>query len=95
MNPHIPVKSQWILNQDTELVSVMPHMHLRGKDFRYELQYPNGNQETLLNVPNYDFDWQFFYYLRQPKMLPAGTVIDCLAHFDNSPNNPDNPDPRG
>ena len=88
-----PVKSQWILNQDTELVSVMPHMHLRGKDFRYELQYPNGNQETLLNIPNYDFDWQFFYYLRQPKMLPAGTVIDCLAHFDNSPNNPDNPDP--
>ena len=71
----------------------MPHMHLRGDDFRFELRYPDGRSETLLSVPQYDFDWQYFYYLKQPMLLPAGTAIECLAHFDNSPNNPDNPDP--
>ena len=88
-----PVASQWILGKDVELTAVMPHMHLRGNDFRFDLRYPDGRSETLLSVPEYDFDWQFFYYLKQPLHLSAGTVIDCLAHFDNSPNNPDNPDP--
>ena len=88
-----PVKSEWVLGQDTELTAVMPHMHLRGDDFRFELRYPDGRTETLLSVPQYDFDWQYFYYLKQPLLLPAGTAIECLAHFDNSPNNPDNPDP--
>ena len=89
---YFPVESQWVLNRDVELVSVMPHMHLRGKDFRYDLRYPDGRSEVLLSVPEYDFDWQYVYYFRDPRVLPAGTVIDCLAHFDNSPNNPDNPD---
>ena len=88
-----PVTAEWILGKDIELTGLMPHMHLRGRDFRFELRYPDGRSETLLSVPRYDFDWQFFYYLKQPMQLPAGTVIDCLAHFDNSPNNPDNPDP--
>ena len=91
--PAHPVKSEWVLNRGVELVGVMPHMHLRGKDFRFDLRYPDGRSEILLNVPHYDFEWQFFYYLQQPRILPAGTVIECLAHFDNSPNNPDNPDP--
>jgi hypothetical protein len=72
----------------------MPHMHLRGKDFRYEAVYPAGESETLLNVPKYDFSWQFFYYLKEPKILPKGTRIDCVAHFDNSPNNAANPAPE-
>ncbi len=88
-----PVTAEWILGKDIELTGLMPHMHLRGRDFRFELRYPDGRSETLLSVPRYDFDWQFFYYLKQPLQLPAGAVIDCLAHFDNSPNNPDNPDP--
>ena len=88
-----PVASKWVLSKDIELTGVMPHMHLRGNDFRFELRHLDGRRETLLNVPKYDFDWQFFYYLKQPMQLAAGTVIECFAHFDNSPNNPDNPDP--
>ncbi len=86
------VESRWVLNREVELLAVLPHMHLRGKDFQYDLRYPDGQVETLLRVPKYDFDWQFYYYLKDPKVLPAGTAIECLAHFDNSPNNPDNPD---
>ena len=88
-----PVESKWVLNRDVELVSLLPHMHLRGKDFQFDLRYPDGRTEVLLKVPRYDFDWQFYYYLKEPMLLPAGTAIECLAHFDNSPNNPDNPDP--
>lgn len=91
--PNHPVESRWLLNRDVELLSFLPHMHLRGKDFRYEIRYPDGRTEVLLNVPRYDFDWQFYYYLKEPMQLSAGTAIECLAHFDNSPNNPDNPDP--
>ncbi len=91
--PAHPVESRWVLNRDVELIALLPHMHLRGKDFRYDLRFPDGRIETLLSVPRYDFDWQFYYYLKDPMALPAGTAIECLAHFDNSPNNPDNPDP--
>ena len=92
--PAHTVESRWVLNRDVELVSLLPHMHLRGKDFRFDLRHPDGSREVLLSVPNYDFDWQFYYYLKEPRILPAGAAIECLAHFDNSPNNPDNPDPN-
>ncbi len=88
-----PVRSRWVLNRDVELVSLLPHMHLRGRDFQFDLRHPDGSREVLLRVPKYDFDWQFYYYLKEPRLLAAGTAIECLAHFDNSPNNPDNPDP--
>jgi peroxiredoxin len=78
---------------DTLLVSLLPHMHLRGKDFQYEAVYPDGRRETLLSVPRYDFNWQSNYRLREPLKLPAGTKIECTAHFDNSPGNKSNPDP--
>jgi hypothetical protein len=91
--PSHEVKSDWIIAEDVELVSLMPHMHLRGKDFLYELSFPNGEKETLLSVPKYDFSWQFFYYLEHPKLLPKGARLECTAHFDNSANNPANPDP--
>ena len=71
----------------------MPHMHLRGKDFRYAVTYPDGRSEVLLSVPAFDFAWQSVYRLAEPKALPKGTRIDCLAHFDNSAGNPANPDP--
>ncbi len=76
------------------LVDLMPHMHFRGKDFEYRLIYPTGETETVLSVPKYDFNWQLFYYFTKPVVLPKGTKIECTAHFDNSPNNPYNPDPK-
>jgi len=82
------------LYEDTRLLSMFPHMHVRGKSFEYRATYPTGESETLLTVPKYDFNWQLTYYLTEPKVLPKGTVIECVAHYDNSPNNPYNPDPR-
>jgi hypothetical protein len=92
-DPNYEVKSKWVATQDVELTSLMPHMHYRGKDFKYTVTYPEGRQEVILSVPHYDFNWQLGYELKQPITLPKGTRIDCLAHFDNSPNNKYNPDP--
>jgi hypothetical protein len=69
-------------------------MHLRGKDFRYKAVYPTGESQILLNIPHYDFNWQIAYEPETPVTLPKGTRIECLAHFDNSPNNAANPDPK-
>jgi mono/diheme cytochrome c family protein len=70
-----------------------PHMHLRGTAFRYSLRLPDGTEETLLDVPRYDFNWQTMYRLAAPRMVPAGSVLTCRAWFDNSADNPANPDP--
>ncbi|MCS7024757.1 MAG: cytochrome c [Bryobacteraceae bacterium] len=91
--PNHRVDSQFTLHTDTRLVGLMPHMHLRGKSFEYYAVYPTGEKERLLTVPRYDFNWQLFYYLKEPKFFPKGTRIECIAHFDNSPNNKYNPDP--
>ncbi|HEV8068136.1 MAG TPA: hypothetical protein VGP76_10390 [Planctomycetaceae bacterium] len=69
-------------------------MHLRGKDFCYEATYPDGHREMLLSVPHYDFGWQTTYRLREPKIMPRGTVINCVAHYDNSESNLNNPNPK-
>ncbi len=87
-------KSETVFDQDADLLSLLPHMHLRGKDFRYEVVYPDGKRETLLSVPRYDFNWQSNYRLEKPLHLPAGTRIECTAHYDNSKDNPNNPDPN-
>ena len=68
-------------------------MHYRGKSFRFTAHYPDGNEEILLDVPRYDFNWQIVYLLKKPKLLPAGTVVKLDGHFDNSADNPLNPDP--
>ncbi|MBY0525822.1 MAG: redoxin domain-containing protein [Gemmataceae bacterium] len=78
--------------QDTMLFSFLPHMHLRGKSFEYKAHYPDGKSETLLSVPRYEFGWQATYRLQTPLKLPAGTRIECTAFFDNSADNPNNPD---
>ncbi len=75
------------------LMALAPHMHLRGKAFRFEAVYPGGDRETLLDVPRYDFNWQNWYFLSEPKRLPKGTELHCTAHFDNSADNPANPNP--
>jgi hypothetical protein len=92
-DPNYEVDSKITLQADTLLTALLPHMHLRGKDFEYRAIYPTGEKEILLRVPKYDFNWQLWYVLAEPKLLPAGTTIECTAHFDNSPNNPANPDP--
>jgi len=91
-DPNYEVESDVTLQEPAKLVDMMPHMHLRGKDFVYTAFYPTGESEVLLRVPKYDFSWQLFYYLADQKVLPAGTRLHCVAHFDNSPNNPSNPD---
>jgi hypothetical protein len=88
------VESDWIVPRDLLLLSFMPHMHLRGKDFQYTATYPDGRTEVILNVPHYDFAWQTAYRLAQPLKLPKGTKVHCTAHFDNSSANPANPDPK-
>jgi peroxiredoxin len=80
--------------RDTVLLSLFPHMHLRGKSFRYEASYPDGTSEILLDVPRYDFAWQQTYRLAEPKLLPKGTRLRCVAHYDNSPDNIANPNPN-
>ena len=86
------VEADYHSRRDELLLEMTPHMHLRGKSFRYEAFYPDGRSEVLLDVPNYDFNWQLSYQLTEPKLLPKGTRIHCTAGFDNSKNNPVNPD---
>jgi hypothetical protein len=80
--------------REVRLVSMLPHMHLRGKDFDVQVTYPSGETERLLRVPKYDFNWQINYYLAAPKLLPKGTILEVSGHFDNSANNRYNPDPK-
>ena len=79
-----PVGAAHTYEKDTMILSFMPHMHLRGKDARYTAYYPDGTSEVLLNVPEYDFNWQHTYRLAEPKWLPAGTRLEFTTHFDNS-----------
>jgi hypothetical protein len=90
---NVAVSSAGLLTADARLVSFMPHMHLRGKDFKYTITRPGEAPQVVLSVPAYDFGWQTYYVLSRPMDLPKGTRIDCEAHFDNSSNNPYNPDP--
>ena len=91
--PDHEVRASWKAPSDVVLHSFMPHMHVRGKAFRYTIVYPDGREEIALDVPKYDFGWQLNYQLTEPLKLPAGTRINCVAKFDNSPNNKANPDP--
>jgi len=87
------VKASFRFRQDSVMFAMFPHMHLRGKAFRYTAHYPNGETEVLLDVPRYDFNWQNGYEFSEPKSMPRNTVLECVAHFDNSADNPANPDP--
>ena len=79
--------------KEAELRSLMPHMHFRGKRMSFVARYPDGTEETLLSVPAYDFNWQLSHELEQPLRVPAGTQIIATGAFDNSSQNPANPDP--
>jgi hypothetical protein len=86
------VETQGTLPHDATLLSLFPHMHLRGKRFEYDIVQPDGSVEPLLRV-NYHFHWQLSYRLAEPRMLKAGTRLRAVAWYDNSRNNPHNPDP--
>ncbi|HUG68456.1 MAG TPA: redoxin domain-containing protein [Pirellulaceae bacterium] len=87
------VTARMTFRQDALMLAMFPHMHLRGKSFRYTATYPDKREEILLDVPHYDFNWQNAYEFKEPKLMPAGTKLTCVAHFDNSAANLSNPDP--
>ncbi len=87
------VKASWVADEDITVWSLMPHMHLRGKDYLYRATYSDGRSEILLSVPKYNFGWQVYYYPKKPIRIPKGTKIETVAHYDNSAKNPKNPDP--
>ena len=87
------VRASYAFREDVHIWTLMPHMHLRGKDFRYRLVYPDGTSQILLSVPRYDFNWQTRYELAEPIAAPRGSRLECIAHFDNSAGNKFNPDP--
>ena len=87
------VKAVYEFEDDSHIISLMPHMHLRGKDIIYRAIYPDGRSEILLSVPRYNFNWQVYYYPVTPLAAPKGTRIEAVAHYDNSVKNPRNPDP--
>ena len=88
-----PPEANYTFKRDSRIMGFTPHMHLRGKYAKYVATYPDGKTETLLEVPEYDFNWQITYTYAEPKMVPKGTVIQFDAGWDNSANNPANPDP--
>ena len=90
---HVVTATSQPTKREVTLLSMSPHMHLRGKAFRYDLVLKDGSREVLLDVPAYDFNWQTKYQLKTPRRLPIGSIIHCRAVFDNSENNPANPDP--
>ena len=91
--PAHEVRGTRVLAADTLITSFTPHMHVRGKDMIYIAKFPDGTTETLLSVPQYDFNWQLTYELAKPRLFPKGTEIEVIAHYDNSPGNKFNPDP--
>ncbi|MCX2979645.1 redoxin domain-containing protein [Halieaceae bacterium IMCC14734] len=88
-----PMRGEQLVEHDAWLYSLMPHMHYRGKYMSYIAEYPDGSSEVLLSVPNYEFNWQFNYQLKEPHFLPAGTRLVTRGAMDNSDRNPYNPDP--
>jgi len=92
-DPDYKLEAISTLPYDCDLFSMTPHAHLRGKSFEYRILRPDGTSETILKVPKYDFNWQLTYFLENPIHLTKGTKVQVIAHYDNSANNPGNPDP--
>ena len=90
---NLEVKRCYDVEEDKRLIAITPHMHYRGKDATYEVVHANGERETLLSVPHYSFEWQLQYRFREPVLLEKGSRLIVTFHYDNSANNPANPDP--
>jgi hypothetical protein len=85
--------AQRLVSEDMNVTGYQAHTHVRGKSFKYELLKADGTTETLLDIPHFDFNWQLQYDYAQPKLIPGGSHIKVTAVYDNSVNNPANPDP--
>jgi hypothetical protein len=92
-DPNYAVTGQQKIDRDTYLSTMYPHMHVRGKDATYTIVYPDGREEVVLRVPKYDFNWQLSYKLAEPKLMPKGSTLRVVMHYDNSTGNRFNPDP--
>ncbi len=90
---HVEVRAASTFSRDAVVLAFLPHMHVRGKSMMVKAHYPDGKSEILVSVPKYDFGWQVFYRWADPIRLPAGTKLECISVYDNSPDNPNNPDP--
>lgn len=93
-DPAYPITGTHTFREDVYLTTLTPHMHLRGQNIEYTAIYPDGTEELLLRVPKYDFNWQWRYILAEPKLMPEGTRLDVRAIYNNSAENPFNPDPN-
>jgi len=102
MNPRIRIpantkahsdSAETVLERDILVYNLLPHAHYRGKASEFRAVYPDGSEEMLLSVPDYDFNWQTTYELEEPRRLPAGTRIVHTTTWDNSAQNLANPDP--
>jgi hypothetical protein len=92
-DPNYRVDADITVDSDVRVIGFTPHMHLRGKSFEFRAVFPGGTREVLLRVPKYDFNWQLTYDLAEERVFPKGTRFEATATFDNSANNPFNPDP--
>ncbi|MBK7598472.1 MAG: hypothetical protein IPJ07_08070 [Acidobacteria bacterium] len=88
------ISGEVTLKEAITLYAFAPHMHLRGKDIKYTLIWPDGRQQVLLDVPKFDFNWQLHYELAEPMKIPAGSRMIAVAHYDNSIKNRYNPAPN-
>ena len=87
------VEGKTAIKHEATIYSYTPHMHFRGKAMEFYITPPGGQEELVCSVPKYDFNWQLDYFLKEPRKIPAGSVVRVVGHYDNSPNNPFNPDP--
>ena len=90
-SPNVEVKATWHVPVDVEALAVTPHMHLLGSDMRMTVTFPDGRTQDLIKIDDWDPDWQNTYYFEKPIALPKGSVVKVVAHFDNSADNPRNP----
>jgi hypothetical protein len=90
-DPKYEVKASSTVDTAMTLLDVIPHMHWLGHDMNVTATYPDGHKRELIDVKPYDFNWQTRYSYKEPIHIPAGTVISLVAHYDNSSDNPRNP----
>jgi hypothetical protein len=90
---NIEVKARWNIPADVEVLAVSPHMHLLGRDMRMSVTLPSGQTQDLIHIPEWDPSWQSTYFFQKRIKLPTGSVVNVVAHFDNSahPRNPNKP----
>ena len=92
LDPDYEMTQSFTIEKDAKLFAFTPHMHFRGKRMRFSAEYPDGTSEELINIANYNYNWQLAYTYKEPKAVPAGTVITATGAFDNSEQNQMNPD---